>query len=148
MKKIIKNKEIGSILPTEESFNKWREIVYFSSGIAFTLDVVKAAYFMDIGYRAAMNTYSNYTFTEAKEQPWKSGLNAYMTFNTENQSDNWTEDMDTDVIEALINKCCIIQFGMEHPNFGDSDEYKKKFRELTEQYTKVNKYESSALPEL
>lgn len=135
MKKQI-SKEVKILLPTEEAFNNWREILYFSSGIAFTLDVVKAAYFMDIGYRAGMNKFSQMSFTISKDDPWNSAVAAYWDYDT-----SWTEKMHTDIIGSLLNRCCLIQFGMEHPKFGDPDSYKEKFTELTDKYNATNKFD-------
>lgn len=126
--------EVKGLIPTEEAFNNWREILYFGSAIAFNLDVIKAAYFMDIGYRAGMNRFSPMSFTISKDDPWNSAVAAYW-----DSESKWSEEMSTDLIGSLINKCCLIQFGMEHPMFGDPDEYKKKFDDIVEKYNLENK---------
>lgn len=127
-------KESGPLLPTEEIFNSWHEMICYSSGIKFSLDVLKAAYFMDIGYRGGMNKFSEHSFPEAKEEPWKIAIGSYRL-----KDGNWNEDMDTDTIGSLLNKCCLIQFGMEHPCYGDTTEYKKRFDEVSKNYINENK---------
>lgn len=128
------SKESGLLLPTEEIFNSWHEMICYSSGIKFSLDVLKAAYFMDIGYRGGMNKFSENSFPEAKQEPWKTAIGSYKLRNG-----RWDEDMDTDTIESLLDKCCLIQFGMEHPKFGDTNEYKKRFDETIKNYINETK---------
>lgn len=125
----MKTNTVKMILPTEEAFNNWHEIIYFSSGIPFTLDTVKAAYFMDIGYRSAMHTYSQFSFQVSKDDPWNTAVDSYL-----DKDDVWTENMHTDIIGTLLTNCCLIQFGMEHPKYGHSDEFKKRFEEASEKF--------------
>jgi hypothetical protein len=115
------SKEVKKLLPTDDAFQAWQEIIFFTSGIKFTKDVVIAAYFLDVGYRGGMNKFSQFSFTESKEDPWNTSVNPYL------DGDNWTDTLDTDVLDSLLDKCCLIQLGMEHPKFGDSKEYKEKF---------------------
>lgn len=122
------SKEVKKLLPTDDAFREWQEIVFFTSGIKFSIDVVIAAYFLDVGYRGGMSKFSQFAFTESKEDPWNTAVNAYL------DGDNWTESLSTDVLDSLLDKCCLIQLGMEHPKYGDSKEYKDKFNAALTQY--------------
>lgn len=125
----LKSKEVKKLLPTQEAFQIWQEIIFFASGIKFSKDVIIAGFFMDVGYRGGMNTFSQFMFTDVKEDPWNHAVSVYL------DGDEWVDNLDTDLLGSLLNKCCLIQFGMEHPKYGDTDEYKKKFDKAVTLYT-------------
>lgn len=125
-------KQVEKILPTDEAFSNWQANLFITCGIQFTLDVVIASYFMDIGYRFGMNVFSQFSFSEAKEDPINTAVSSYL------DGDNmWMKELDTDTLDSLMSNCCLIQFGMKHPTYGDEIEYKKKFNLLLDEYNKI-----------
>ena len=105
------------------SLKNWSDEIENYIKIKFSLNTIKLAFIMDIGFRAGKDSKK---LTDIKKDPFNFAFNSWKMID-ENENETWIDSLNSWERDSLIDNCCILEYGLKYPKNGDSEEYKEEF---------------------